>query len=109
MQESLLFVNLTGELDQSTMQKVKQKLVNAIDQSDVKHVVFNFKGLTFMDSSGIGIVLGRYNQIRDRDGRVFVVGMNPVVAKVFYMSGLNKIITIIDDDADVMRVLEEAI
>ena len=109
VQNTFMFVNLTGELDQSTAQPVKEKLIGAIEASDIKHIVFNLKGLSFMDSSGIGIILGRYNQIKDRGGRVFVVGMNPVVSKVFYMSGLNQIITIIDDEANMMRILEEAI
>lgn len=109
VQNELMFVNLTGELDQSTTQSVKEKLIGSIEASDIRHIVFNLKSLSFMDSSGIGIILGRYNQIKDRGGRVFVVGMNPVVSKVFYMSGLNQIITIIDDEANVMRVLEEAI
>jgi len=109
VQNTLMFVNLTGELDQSTTYPVKEKLIGCIEASDIKHIVFNLKGLGFMDSSGIGVILGRYNQIKDRGGRVFVVGMNPVVAKVFYMSGLNQIITIIDDESNMMRILEEAI
>lgn len=109
VQNAMMFVNLNGELDQSTTQPVKEKLTRAIEASDIRHIVFNLKSLSFMDSSGIGIILGRYNQIKDRGGRVFVVGMNPVVSKVFYMSGLNQIITIIEDEANLMRVLEEAI
>jgi len=109
VQNTLMFVNLTGELDQSTTQPVKEKLISSIEASEARHIVFNLKGLSFMDSSGIGIILGRYNQIKDRGGRVFVVGMNPVVSKVFYLSGLNQIITIIEDEASMMRVLEEAI
>ena len=109
VQRELMFVNLTGELDQSTTQKVRERLMHSLKSNDVKHIVFNLKGLNFMDSSGIGVILGRYNQIKDVGGRVFVVGMNSVVSKVFFMSGLNQIITIIEDEAHVMRILEEAI
>ena len=108
-QGEILFVNLTGELDQSTADKVKLRLITTLAAHDVKHIVFNLKAVTFMDSSGIGIILGRYNQVKPMGGRVFVVGMCQTVDKVFHMAGLNQIITIIDDEKKVMSVLEEAI
>lgn len=109
VENELMFVDLTGELDQSTTLEVKEQLVDAIKTSSVRHIVFNLKGLSFMDSSGIGLILGRYNQINERGGRVFVVGMNPVVSKLFYLSGLNQIMTMIEDEASLMHILEEAI
>ena len=108
-QKEIMFVNLTGELDQSTADQVKLRLKATLAAHDVKHIVFNLKALTFMDSSGIGIILGRYNQVKSIGGRVFVLGMNPTVNKMFHMAGLNQIITIIDDESKVMDILEEAI
>jgi stage II sporulation protein AA (anti-sigma F factor antagonist) len=84
-------------------------LKTTLSAYDVKHIVFNLKALTFMDSSGIGIILGRYNQVKSIGGRVFVLGMNQTVNKMFHMAGLNQIITIIDDEKKVMSILEEAI
>lgn len=108
-QGELMFVSLTGELDQSTTDQVKLRLMTAMAVHDAKHIVFNLKGLSFMDSSGIGLILGRYNQIKALGGKVFVIGMNPTVTKVFHMAGLNQIITVIDDEAQMMRILKEAI
>ena len=108
-QGDIMFVNLTGELDQSTADQVKLRLTTAIVAHDIKHIVFNLKALTFMDSSGIGIILGRYNQVKPLGGKVFVIGMNPTVDKMFHMAGLNQIITVIDDERKIMSVLEEAI
>lgn len=107
VQKEILFVDLTGELDQLTTAKVKNKILSMMENNDVKHIVFNLKRLGFMDSSGIGVILGRYKQLKKTGGRVFVVGMNPVVSKVFYMSGLNQIITIIDDEKAIGKMLEE--
>ena len=108
-QKEIMFVNLTGELDQSTADKVKLRLMTALAAHDAKHIVFNLKALTFMDSSGIGIILGRYNQVESMGGRVFVLGMNPTVSKIFHMAGLNQIITVIDDESKIKEILEEAI
>jgi len=107
-QKEFVFVSLTGELDQSTTGQVKMRLMTTLAAHDVRHIVFNLKGLTFMDSSGIGIILGRYNQVKSIGGRVFVLGMNPTVNKVFHMAGLSQIITIIDDETQFDAMLEEA-
>ena len=108
-QGELMFVNLKGELDQSTTDQVRLRLMTTLAVHDVKHIVFNLKALTFMDSSGIGLILGRYNQVKALGGKVFVLGMNPTVNKVFHMAGLNQIMTVIDDETQMMRILKEAI
>lgn len=107
-QNEIMFVNLSGDLDQSTADQVKLRLMTSLSAFDLKHIVFNLKALTFMDSSGIGIILGRYNQVKSLGGRVFVIGMNPTVNKVFHMAGLNQIITVIDDERKIISALEEA-
>ena len=48
--------------------------------------------MTFMDSSGIGVILGRYRQLRDRGGSVAVKNLNPQVEKVFTLSGMRQVI-----------------
>jgi len=108
-QGEFMFVGLTGELDQSTTQQVKVRLMTTMAAHDVKHIVFDLKKLSFMDSSGIGIILGRYNQVKAIGGKVFVLGMNPTVNKVFHMAGLSQIMTIIDDETQLNHYLEEAI
>ena len=59
-------------------------------------LILDFSSLTFMDSSGIGVVLGRYRLLRDRGGHVAIVGMNPHIARLFHMSGLDRIIRQLD-------------
>ena len=108
-QGMFMFVSLTGELDQSTTQQVKVRLMTTMAAYEIKHIVFDLKKLTFMDSSGIGIILGRYNQVKAIGGQVFVTGMNPTVNKMFHMAGLAQIITIIEDEKQIVNVLEEAI
>jgi len=107
--DEIMFADLSGELDQSTAEQVKVRLITTIVAHEIKHIVFNLTALEFMDSSGIGIILGRYNQVKSLGGRVFVIGMNPLVNKVFHMSGLNQIITIVDDENKIMNFLKEAI
>ncbi|WP_131065472.1 STAS domain-containing protein, partial [Clostridioides difficile] len=62
----------------------------------VKNVVFNFENINFMDSSGIGVIIGRYKKISNEGGRVSVINISSRVKKIFDLSGLNKIIGIYD-------------
>lgn len=101
VENQVLFVNLNGELDHHTSDQLKSRLNEVMGASAVKHIIFNLKHLDFMDSSGIGIILGRYNQLKPRQGSVMVLGMKPLVKKVFEMSGLSKIIQIIEDESKV--------
>ncbi len=112
VENQVLYVNLNGELDhhtsdqlRHTSDQLRSRLNTVMGESQIKHIVFNLKHLDFMDSSGIGIILGRYNQLKSVNGTVMVIGMKPLVSKVFELSGLSKIIKVIEDDSQ----LESAI
>ena len=67
--------------------------------------MFNLKHLDFMDSSGIGIILGRYNQLKSVNGTVMVIGMKPLVKKVFELSGLSQIIKVVEDEKQITAII----
>jgi len=105
VENQVLFVNLTGELDHHTSEQLRSRLNTVMSESKVKHIIFNLKHLDFMDSSGIGIILGRYNQIKAGNGTVMVIGMKPLVKKVFDLSGLSQIIAVIEDESQIHEVM----
>ena len=104
VEASILYVNLSGELDHHTSQQVRTRLNTVMAEEKISHIVFNLRHLDFMDSSGIGIILGRYNQLKQHQGEVMVMGMKPLVKKVFQLSGLAQIIKIIETEAEIKEV-----
>lgn len=86
---------ITGDLDQCSAQGIRRELDRLIADPTVRRLVLDFKGMPFMDSSGIGVILGRYRLLRQRGGSVAVTNMNDHVKKVFCLSGMNQIIQII--------------
>ncbi|NLL30959.1 MAG: anti-sigma F factor antagonist [Clostridiales bacterium] len=92
--EDKLIVTLMGELDHHSAEEVRVKIDDRIDRDNIKKVILNFKGVTFMDSSGIGVVIGRYKKMQNRDGKLCVAEINKSVGKVFEISGIYKIINI---------------
>lgn len=92
VKQEVLCIRLGGELDHHTAEMLREKVTKAIEQYHIQHIVLNLGSLTFMDSSGLGVILGRYKQIKTLQGEMVVVSMTPAVKRLFEMSGLFKII-----------------
>ena len=91
-----LIVRLAGELDHFCAQSVRRELDKLIADRSVRWLILDFSHLQFMDSSGIGVILGRYRQMRDRGGQVGVVHMNAHIARIFHTSGMDRVIRQLD-------------
>ncbi len=85
-------VYLSGELDHHSAESVRQELEGLISSPRVKNLVLDLSRLSFMDSSGIGVVLGRYKTLAKRGGTVAVREPTAHVNRIFSMSGLYQIV-----------------
>ncbi|WJH34251.1 anti-sigma F factor antagonist [Paenibacillus aurantius] len=101
-----LIVRLKGELDHHTAETVKMGMEEAIEKGAVSHVILSLKDLSFMDSSGLGVILGRYKLITGRGGKMVVCDVNPSVYRLFEMSGLFKIVSIQENERQAISSLE---
>lgn len=107
IRKKVLVVSLSGELDHHTAKDVKNLIEEVIKNRGVVNLVFDFTNLTFMDSSGIGVVIGRYKLVRSMGGKVTIVSPARNVSKLLSMSGINKIIEIFDDVDSALNSLQE--
>lgn len=101
-----LIVRLKGELDHHTAEQVKARMEEAIVSGACHNIILSLKQLSFMDSSGIGVILGRYKQLTAVGGRLVVCDMNQAVERLFQMSGLFKILTIEENERAALSRLE---
>ncbi|QDI89897.1 anti-sigma F factor antagonist [Salicibibacter halophilus] len=106
---SILCVRLHGELDHHAASALRSKVDEALEDPRIEHVIFNAEGLTFMDSSGIGVLLGRYKKIQARGGELVVCSVSPSVHRIFEMSGLYKVLRRTDGESHALRTLGEAV
>ena len=90
--ETTATVAIGGELDHHSAESVRAELETLIANPHVKRLVLDLGKLTFMDSSGIGVVLGRYRTLAKRGGGVAVRDPNAHVDRIFAMSGLYQIV-----------------
>lgn len=89
--QALVF-SLSGELDEHSAEPVRAKMDEIIAEKDFTSVIFDLSQLSFMDSTGIGVLIGRYKLIRRKLKPVFVRQPSPTIDKIFRMSGLYEII-----------------
>ena len=87
-----LIVRLSGELDHSAADRIRGELDRLIDETGPKRLILDLKGLEFMDSSGIGLIIGRYKRMKRRGGRVGVLGQDSRIDRIFRMSGLYQLV-----------------
>lgn len=91
-QENILIITLSGELDHNSAEEVRVRIDDRIDRDNIEKVILNFSGVTFMDSSGIGAVLGRYKKLSNKGGQLCIAKPNKNVNRIFELAGLYKII-----------------
>lgn len=89
-------IEFFGELDNHTAGLTKENLDMIMDKNPSTNYIFDLGNLKFMDSSGIGILLGRYRAIKNKGGNLFVRNINPQIDKVFRVSGLYQVLIKLD-------------
>ncbi|MFE8702605.1 anti-sigma F factor antagonist [Cytobacillus sp. FJAT-54145] len=92
VKNDVLCIRLDGELDHHSADELRRHATEAIEKHRIRHIVLNLEQLSFMDSSGLGVILGRYKQIKQQHGEMVVCAISPAIQRLFDMSGLFKII-----------------
>ena len=98
-----LIVSVTGELDQHNASYLREQTDLKITHSNIKNLVFDFTNLDFMDSSGIGVIIGRYKLMRTMGGKVQFVVKKQSVKKILELSGIRKIVGIYENLSDAVK------
>ncbi|MCZ0701812.1 stage II sporulation protein AA (anti-sigma F factor antagonist) [Natronobacillus azotifigens] len=99
MKENVLLVRLAGELDHHEAELLKEKWQKKIKDMSAEHIILNLEQLHFMDSSGLGVILGRYKEMKQQGGEMVVCSISPTVKRLFDLSGLFKIIRLEENEA----------
>lgn len=92
--KDILIVKLEGELDHHHAGEIRESLDELLEDQSIRHLVFDLRNLHFMDSSGIGVFIGRYKTISKRGGQVCITNINPQLARILDVSGLYRILKV---------------
>ena len=89
--DETLYCNLEGEIDHHTALPIRLHIDEKIELCRPKSLILDFSKVTFMDSSGIGLVMGRYKLLKTVQGRIRVENLSPGAYKVMVLAGLEKL------------------
>ena len=92
--DNCLCIRMPEEIDHHRASNIRESADSLILEEQVKNVVFDFENTNFMDSSGIGIIVGRHKKISCFGGKVYVVNANEIIGRMLKASGLASIIEI---------------
>ena len=87
-----LWIRPGEDLDHHNAEYIRVTSDELLEQYPVNRIIFDFTGVEFMDSSGIGVVMGRYKQMQYAGGAVYVCGVGKHVDRIFQMSGLYRLV-----------------
>ena len=93
-----LTIFLQGEIDHYAAEKLRDDMEKLIGMRRPKELALDFTEVTFMDSSGIGMLIGRYKTMTSLGGRVRAYGLSAPIMRLFRMAGLHRIIPTIQDE-----------
>lgn len=88
MIDDILIAFLSGELDHHSSGEIRETIDHTFDTFQANDIILSFDGVTFMDSAGIGVVMGRFNKVRERKGRLAVVGCNEYIDRILDLAGI---------------------
>lgn len=87
-----LWVGLPSELDHYQADLIRQDVKEYMQENYIRYIIFDFQNTTMMDSSGIGLITGRYRELTSRGGQVYVSHVDDHMKKVLTLSGLYRIV-----------------
>ena len=93
-EQDALIMQISGEIDHRYATQIRREADRKIVTYPDKPFIIDLTDVSFMDSSGIGVIIGRYKLVTSFGQKVYIVSQNPTVEKILAMSGIKKIINV---------------
>lgn len=104
-EKKAVYVEIEKDLDHHYATKIKKGVDLKIKSSACKNVIFDFTMVDFMDSSGIGLIMGRYKMTKILGGKVVIFGLKKTADRIIKMSGIDKLVEVCDSFDEAIKKL----
>lgn len=108
VKNGILVVRLKGEIDHHAVEKMRYHIEQQLEKTRYEGLVFSLRDIHFMDSSGLGLILGRYRTISQHGGKTVLCEVSPALRKLFEMSGLLKILPLYESEETAVNAVKAA-
>ena len=92
--EQIVTACLSGEIDHHCAKALREEIDTTAQRVHPEELVLDFRDITFMDSSGIGLVMGRYQLMQELGGKVHIANLSSQMARVMRLAGLDRLVAI---------------
>lgn len=104
-ESSCLVVKVSGDLDLSTAPRFKESIDQEMRKTGVPNLVLNLRGLNFVDSTGMGAILGREKEVSSCGGKMILTEVPPKIISMFEMAGLTGILSIVKREEEAIKLV----
>jgi len=106
---SVLAIRVCGEFDLQAVDYCRQEIDQKIRAEGFKDILFDLERVTFIDSSGLGVILGRYRKARENEGKVAISNNSSRVAKILELSGITRLIPVYPSTSQALKYLARGV
>lgn len=103
--DDVLLVRVKGEMDLATADEIRRAIDKRMEGEKRQHLLLNLSHVSFIDSSGVGVILGRYRSITRRGGRLAIVQPQPQVRRVLEIAGLSRLACFCRSEGEALYLL----
>jgi stage II sporulation protein AA (anti-sigma F factor antagonist) len=107
-EHGVLVISLKGELDHHAVEQIRDNIERQLAENHYRGLVISFRNIEFMDSSGLGLILGRYRTVREHGGQMALCEVGASLRKLFEMSGLLKVLPVYDSEEVAVQAIQGA-
>jgi stage II sporulation protein AA (anti-sigma F factor antagonist) len=86
---------ISGEIDHHNAAELRSKLDKFIISTQPRRLIIDFRNISFMDSSGIGLIMGRHKLLKECGGNLIIKNPQPYIRRVFKLSGIERLVRIV--------------
>lgn len=87
-----MLIKICDDLDHHITEEMREKIDTMIERGIIKNIAFDLSSTGFMDSAGIGLIMGRYKKVTPLGGSIYITGTNPGIDRIIRISGIHKLI-----------------
>lgn len=102
-----LLVDICGDIDHHSCEKIKQRVEEDFKKLNCRNIILDLNAVNFMDSSGIGMIIGRYKLAKSYGGLLVAVRVNSACRKIFEISGLLRLVAVFDSLEEALKGVDE--
>lgn len=103
--DDFVSLNLKGEIDVYTSPKLKEKVIEEVEKG-IKNLVINLQDVSYIDSTGLGILIGTLKRMKEREGKLYLIFSSARLNRIFEITGLNKIFIIYPSEEEMFKNLK---